>query len=295
MTNRTRRLTAGPIQMAIAEAGAGGRPLLLVHGFTGAKEDFTGHLPALAAAGWHAVAPDLRGHGASDAPEVESAYSLEIMAGDLLALADALGWGRFALVGHSMGGMVVQVLALSAPERLSALVLMDTGSGPVVIDRSLAMGSVELVRTSGMGALAELLASLPEGVNPLETVASRHVRRARSGPLGDDDPAESWETYGDAKLLAASPAMYAAMVPAMLDQPGRLAAVTDLAVPVLVMVGEHDALFLDDSRSLAAAIPGACLHVLPGAGHSPHHESPDLWLEALLEFLAGNASTPVDD
>lgn len=286
MTDRTRRLHAGSIQLDIAEAGAGGRPLLLVHGFTGAKDDFAGHLPALAAAGWHAVAPDLRGHGASDAPEGESAYSLEIMAGDVLALADALGWDRFALVGHSMGGMVVQLAALSAPERLTALVLMDTGFGPVVIDRSLAMGSVELVRASGMGALAELLASLPEGVNPLETVASRHLRQTRPSPRGGDAPAESWHAFSDAKLVAASSAMYAAMVPAMLDQPGRLAALGDLAVPVLVLVGEHDVLFLDDSRRLAAAIPGAHLDVLPGAGHSPHHETPERWLATVLEFLA---------
>lgn len=280
----TRRVAAGPIELCVAEAGAGGRPLLLVHGLNGAKEDFAAHLPALAAAGWHAVAPDLRGHGASDAPDSEKDYSLEILAGDLLALAGALGWARFALLGHSMGGMIAQVAALSAPERLAALVLMDTGAGPVEVDRSLALGSVELVRSSGMSALAEAIAALPGG-SPLDTDASQRVRRARPSPLGGDDPVASWEAFGNAKLKAASPVMYAAMVPAMIDQPDRLPALAGLAVPTLVVVGEEDSLFLAASRRLAAAIPGAGLRVLAGAGHNPQHETPAEWEQAVLGFL----------
>src|SRR3954463_5300813 len=100
-------------KLAYAEAGAGGRPFLLVHGFTGAKEDFTEWLDRLADAGWHAVAPDNRGHGASEKPDDESEYAFALLAGDLLALADDL-WGPdapFVLLGHSMGGMVAQVLA----------------------------------------------------------------------------------------------------------------------------------------------------------------------------------------
>ena len=70
-----RQVKAGDVRLSIAEAGAGQRPLLMVHGFTGAKEDFTPWLDQLADLGWHAVAPDLRGHGASSKPAEESAYS----------------------------------------------------------------------------------------------------------------------------------------------------------------------------------------------------------------------------
>ena len=104
-----RTVDLGTVQLAIAESGAGGRPFLLLHGFTGAKEDLTEWLDPLAEAGWHAVAPDHRGHGASSKPDDESAYSFEILAADSLALLDALGWDRFALLGHSMGGMVAQI------------------------------------------------------------------------------------------------------------------------------------------------------------------------------------------
>src|SRR6476646_1385783 len=99
-------------KLAYAEAGDGGRPFMLVHGFTGAKEDFTEWLDPLATDGWHAVAPDNRGHGASEKPDDESQYPFDLLATDLLELADGL-WGRdtsFVLLGHSMGGMVAQVL-----------------------------------------------------------------------------------------------------------------------------------------------------------------------------------------
>jgi pimeloyl-ACP methyl ester carboxylesterase len=280
------------ITLAVAEAGASGRPLLLVHGFTGAKEDFTEHLPALAADGWHVVAPDLRGHGASHAPPEEDAYDLASLAGDVLALADVLEWPSFALLGHSMGGMVVQVAALAAAERIEALVLMDTSPGPVGVDRELADLSVEVVRTGGMALLGEVIASLPDG-SPLDTTASRRLQ-TRPSPLGGDDPEASWTAFGETKMMAASPAMYAAMVPAMLDQADRRRSLAELVLPVLVMVGEHDTLFFEDCRRLAAAIPGARLEIVADAGHNPQHESPDAWLALLLAFLDETVNKPAD-
>src|SRR3954463_12718953 len=125
-------------KLAYAEAGAGGRPFLLLHGFTGAKEDFTEWLDRLAGEGWHAVAPDNRGHGTSPKPDDEAGYSFDLLADDVFELADSL-WGArtpFVLLGHSMGGMVAQVAALRAPERFNGLILMDTLHGPLpFVDR----------------------------------------------------------------------------------------------------------------------------------------------------------------
>ncbi|MBW3645339.1 MAG: alpha/beta hydrolase [Actinobacteria bacterium] len=281
--SRTRRLRAGQVELEVAEAGTGGRPLLLVHGFGGAKEDFVEHLPALAEAGWHTVAPDLRGHGTSDAPAEEDAYNLEVLGSDVVALADALGWDRFALVGHSMGGMAAQLAALAVPERIVALVLMGTGHGPVEIDRSLALASIEIVRSGGMPALAEAIAAL--GGSPFASPEGERARKTRPSPLGGDDIEASWAAFADAKLLASSPVMYTAMVPHMLDQPDRLGALEGLKVPTLVVVGEHDTSFFEASRRLAATIPGARLVVLAGAGHSPQHEAPEAWRHAVLSFL----------
>ncbi|HEV2768179.1 MAG TPA: alpha/beta hydrolase [Acidimicrobiales bacterium] len=280
---RTRRLGAAEVEFEVVEAGTGGRPLLLVHGFGGAKEDFVEHLPALAEAGWHSVAPDLRGHGASDAPAEEEAYALEVLASDLVALADALGWDRFALLGHSMGGMAAQLAALAVPERIAALVLMATSHGPVEVDRSLALASIEIVRSGGMPALAEAITAL--GGSPFATPQGEQARKSRPSPLGGDDIEASWAAFADAKLIASSPAMYTAMVPAMLDQPDRLHALEHLQVPTLVVVGEHDASFLQACRRLAATIPGARLVVVAGAGHSPQHEAPEAWRHSVLSFL----------
>src|SRR3954467_4509164 len=104
------------LRMQIAESGGGGRPLLLVHGFTGAKEDFTEWLDPLADLGWHAGALDNRGHGASEKPDERASDSFDLLAADGPPLADDR-WGRgsrFVLLGHSMGGMVAQVVAMQA-------------------------------------------------------------------------------------------------------------------------------------------------------------------------------------
>ena len=164
-------------KLAYAEAGAGGRPFMLVHGFTGAKEDFTEWLDPLAAAGWHAVAPDNRGHGASEKPDDEAQYSFDLLADDLLELADGL-WGRdasFVLLGHSMGGMVAQVLALRAPQRLAGLVLMDTLHGPLpIITRDELDLAKLVVREQGIDGLA---AALKERGGKLDTPAHERVLR----------------------------------------------------------------------------------------------------------------------
>ena len=84
------RVRVGNVELAVAQAGEGGRPLLIVHGFGGVKEDFTEVLPALAQRGWHAVTFDLRGHGASDRPLGEEHYSFEVYVRDCIDLANTL-------------------------------------------------------------------------------------------------------------------------------------------------------------------------------------------------------------
>lgn len=267
-----RRAVAIPVgELAVAEAGEGGRPLLLVHGFTGAKEDFTDWLAPFAARGWHAVAVDLRGHGASVKPADESAYSLALFADDLVALADALGWPRFTLLGHSMGGMAAQLVAVRHGERLDGLVLMDSTHGPVEgVDPAQAELAVTLARSGGTGAIADVTAGYD---GPLTTAADRRARRERPG----------YAEFGEAKLRACSGAMYAAMVRQLLHQEDRRAALGRVAVPTLVIAGEEDPL-LEPSRRLAAAIPGAELVVVPGGGHSPQFEAPEAWWAAVAAF-----------
>jgi pimeloyl-ACP methyl ester carboxylesterase len=257
------------VTLAVAEAGVGGRPLLIVHGFTGAKEDFYDYFDVLAADGWHVVAPDLRGHGSSPAPE--SGYGFDDMAGDVLAVADAMGWDRFALLGHSMGGMIAQQVAIVAPDRVDALVLMGTTHGAVGVDRNLAMLACEVVRDGGMAALVKVQKELG---SPTATATSERLRAERP----------EIEAYRDRSILACSPDMYVGAIGAMLDAPDRLDALSQLSIPTLVMVGIDDRLFLPGSRELGT-LPSATYVEFDDAGHHLHVESPTKWYAALTGFL----------
>ncbi len=270
----TRKVQVGEIELPVLEAGQGGRPLLLAHGFTGGGVDFAGHLDELGEVGWHVVAPTHRGHLGSVALPDEADYSFELIATDLVGLADALGWDRFALLGHSMGGMVAQVVAIRHPQRVSSLVLMDTCHGALSVDPDLAATAIHLVREKGMDALADAMAAQPGG-GPLETAAAKRLREERPDLVELDDR----------KLRGCAPAMYAAMITEMLGATDRLAELRPLPMPTLVLVGEQDAPFVEPSRRMADAIPGARLQLIPDAGHSPQQETPEAWAEAVLTFL----------
>jgi pimeloyl-ACP methyl ester carboxylesterase len=271
-----RTIDLGDVELVIAEAGQGGRPVLLLHGFTGAKEDFTEWLDQMAGEGWHAVAPDHRGHGGSSKPDGEDAYSIDILAADARRLTEALGWSHFALLGHSMGGYVAQSLAFAVPDRLDALVLMDTGHGPIEgVDPAQAELAVQIAREQGMDVLADLMAAR-EGV--LDTPAHLRVAAERPG----------YVEFGERKFRATSPYLYAAIAPELLrdfpDTLDRLAAMSPVP-PTLVIVGEQDAPFLAFSERMAKAVPGATLAIIPDAGHSPQFENPDRWWTELSAFV----------
>lgn len=271
-----RDVQAGPVRLAVAEAGVGGRPFLLLHGFTGAKEDFTDWLDRFASDGWWAVAPDQRGHGASDHPTSEDDYSLAQYAADALALCDALGWSSCTLLGHSMGGMIAQTIALQAPERIDALVLMDTTPGPLPLDRSQADLAIEIVRSDGVEALlAAMKAHFARAGGPLGTPAHEHLLAAKPG----------YAEFGDRKFLASSRAMYAAMVTEMFEQDDRCEALGAFDKPALALVGEQDTACVPETERLAKAIPGCRFEIISGGGHSPQFEAPEQWWSAVSSFL----------
>ena len=266
-------VSLGPVELSVAEAGRGGRPLLLVHGFTGAKEDFADWMDALATDGWWVVAPDLRGHGASAKPPAEADYSLAIFADDLLALVDDLGWGSFALLGHSMGGAVVEEAALRVPDRIDKLVLMDTHHGawegldPASVERG-----AEVIRTDGLAALLEII----DAFAGERSEADQRVRDTRPG----------YVDWSQSKLDAASPEMYASLGVELHVRADRLAELASFPAPTLLIVGEQDDDFLvRAARRMAAAMPDATLAVIADAAHSPQFENPDAWWSTLQAFL----------
>ncbi len=107
-------------------AGDGGVPLLLVHGYGADSNDWVFHIPELSAR-HRVIAPDLRGHGYSSAPE--SGYRPGDFAADLVRLLDHLGVDRVNVIGHSLGGLIASALAVEHSERVNALVCVDPGYG----------------------------------------------------------------------------------------------------------------------------------------------------------------------
>lgn len=123
-TSQSRHIPTNGIDMHITEAGEG--PLVvLCHGFPELSYSWRHQLPALAGAGYRAVAPDQRGYGHTSHPDDVTAYDILHLTDDLVGLLDALGSERAVFVGHDWGSIVVWNLALLAPERVQAVVGMS--------------------------------------------------------------------------------------------------------------------------------------------------------------------------
>jgi pimeloyl-ACP methyl ester carboxylesterase len=267
-------LTDDGVRLAVERLGSG-RPFLMVHGFTGAKEDLVDHAPRF---GEHAevVLFDHRGHGASDQPGDVAAYSLDRLAADTIAVADALDLGRFTLLGYSMGGMVARRLVLEHPERVAALVLLDTSPGPPDgIDPDEADFAAEVALTEGMTVLRQLL----DEVKVLGSEADERVRRERPGYI----------EFADRKWADVAPAAYAALAHEITHQPDQLEQMRAIACPTLVLVGEQDTSFVGAASAMHDVLPDSRLVVVPDAGHAPQFESPDAYFDAVDGFLRDHA------
>lgn len=250
--------------------GARGEPLVLVHGYTGDITDWRHQIPEFSKS-HRVLVMDHRGHGRSEAPADRGCYTIETMADDVEAVAEEAGFARFHLLGHSMGGAVVQEIALRSREKLMSLTLHDT-SYRFAATRS------ETVRTwiaarnavaeqQGMAAVANLpgIAKPPPHMPEERRVEERErlARMSIDGFLGCWAALETWQGVKERAHL--------------------------IITPALVIYGALDGPLVEASKRLAATIPGATLVEIPEAGHSPQYERPDLFNAALRAHLERNA------
>ncbi|NKY51342.1 alpha/beta fold hydrolase [Nocardia vermiculata] len=117
------------IRLHIAEAGTGA-PVIFCHGFPHGWFVWHRQLRALAAAGYHAIAPDLRGYGRTEAPEGVDASTNQAVIADLLGLLDDIGAERAVFVGLDFGAQLVWELALRAPERIAGIMVLNNPYAP---------------------------------------------------------------------------------------------------------------------------------------------------------------------
>jgi len=121
---RHERIATNGVTLQVAIAGSG-PPVVLCHGFPGLGYSWRHQMPALAAAGWRAIAPDQRGYGRSDRPPDPSVYDANCVMRDMLGLLDALGERQAVFVGHDFGAQQACNLAVRHPERVAAVVIMS--------------------------------------------------------------------------------------------------------------------------------------------------------------------------
>ena len=126
---RHRSIQANGIRMHVAEAGAG-FPVILCHGWPELWYSWRHQLGALAAAGFRAIAPDMRGYGETDAPADPAQYRTAVISGDIVGLLDALELERAVIVGHDWGGYHLWQFGLRHPGRCAKLVGLNTPYAP---------------------------------------------------------------------------------------------------------------------------------------------------------------------
>jgi 2-succinyl-6-hydroxy-2,4-cyclohexadiene-1-carboxylate synthase len=249
-----------------------GPPLLLLHGFTGSAESWAEIMPQLTTR-WQVVAPDLLGHGGSDAPVDPSRLGMQPQVADLIALLDLLQIPCAHVVGYSMGGRVALSLAIAAPDRVERLVLESASPGladpaeraaRIAADEALA----DRIERDGLAAFVaywEALALFASQAALPEATRTRHrAQRLRGSPYG---LAQSLRGLGTGRM------------PPLWDQLGAL------KVPTLLLAGDLDTKYAQIARQMAEQLPNAQLRIVAGAGHTIHLERQVDYVRLVADFL----------
>ena len=271
------------VRLHYVEAGEG--PLVvLLHGFPEFWFSWRFQIPALAAAGFRVVAPDMRGYNLSDKPKGVGSYALEGLARDVERLIPALGEERAAIVGHDWGGIVAWAVAILHPGRVGRLAILNVPH-PERFARGLRTPR-QLLKSSY--AFFFQLPWLPERVLRAGGFALvRYVLRndpVRPGTFGEDDIERYVEALSRPGALTAAINYYRALA-------RRAPAVTRtlrrrVGAPVMVIWGERDLFLVPElARPDPDWVPDARVERLPDASHWVQQDRPERVNALLLGFL----------
>ncbi len=283
------------INLAIAGDGP---PVLLLHGHPQTLVVWRKVAPALIAAGYTVIAADLRGYGDSDKPDSEpphNAYSKRAMAADQLAVMRALGFDRFAVIGHDRGGRVAHRMALDWPEAVERLVVVDIAPTATMYART---DKTFATRYFWWFFLIQPF-DLPErmiGSDP-EYFLGRHIAGQVKTP-GAVEPevfAEYLRCYRDPRMIHAVCEDYRAAAGIDLEHDAADAS-CKITAPLLALWGEKGVVgelydVLETWREKAKTVSGCALP----CGHAVQEEQPERFVEEVLNFLRSPQRTNESD
>lgn len=243
----------GSVPVEVTDRGAG-RPVLLLHGGAG-PQSVAGFAERLAAQGVRVLAPVHPGFGGTPRPEELS--SVRGLAALYVALLDEIGLTDVIVVGNSIGGWIAAEMALLGSERITGVVLVDAVGIEVPDHPVVDFFGLDIAQVADFSYHdPDAFRIDPATMNPAQLAAMAGNRAALA-------------VYGGA-----------------MTDPGLAARLAAVTVPTLVLWGESDRIVDPDyGRAFAAAVPGAEFHLLPGTGHVPQIETPELLLDAVRAFV----------
>lgn len=281
-------ISIGGLTFSALAMGEG--PLVLcLHGFPDNAQSYRYQLPALAEAGYHAVALTLRGYEPSTQPS-SGDYSQQAVAGDVIACVDQLGDGRAHLIGHDWGASIAYQAAAVAPERFVSLTTMAVPHSGRFVNE--AIRYPKQLRLSWYMAFFQL-----RGI--AENVVARNdyrfIRKLwRDWSPGWDIPEDVLQdviqTLKQPGVLKASLAYYRqALAPKSFTPSAREAARFQVAVPTLALTGHKDGCIDTEvfkAMMLEQDFPnGLDVQQIQEAGHFPHQEKPDIVNDLILNWI----------
>ena len=254
-----------PVDETVWQEDGSGLPVILIHGLGMDRHMWAGQVRDLAKR-YKVITYDLIGHGESS--KKPGPYNLGMFAEQVRLLADARGLDRFALVGFSLGGLIAQTFALTHPERLTAVVVMNAIYDRTVEERTAVRARAEAIAREGPAATVD--AALGRWLTP-------GFRRARP----------DIEAIIRRRVMTNDPVAYAAAYRVFAEADPELAGrLHGIRCPALVITGEDDVGSNPHmAKRMAEAIPGAELVILPDLRHLAPMEGPEAMNAALLDFL----------
>jgi pimeloyl-ACP methyl ester carboxylesterase len=278
-----RFIEANGLRFAYDEAGNGPDIALCLHGFPESRFSWRHQLPVLAEAGWHAVAPDLRGYGQTSRPAGRGAYRMDALVADVAALFDAFGARRRLLIAHDWGALIAWTFAIGRVRALDGLIIMNVPH-PAVFARVL-RGSLAQLRRSWYVFFFQLPV-LPELM--LGARGARAIGEAFRG-MAVDKAAFPEDVLAVYRGNAAAPGALTAMVNyyrANFWGLARAGTVSRIEVPVLMIWGEEDtALGLELTEGYGPFVADFTLERLPGVSHWVQQEAPEKVNARMLAWL----------